>query len=320
MSYKVLEQNGIDNENVDGGAFNRFTAGGCDGILKGVLSECELAAAGNGISISTGEIIMCGIRVKITAPETLFVSGVPISDTQYQIIVQATLQSNRSLSVSFLLRPSGALRQDALYVAEQGVYEVEIGTFNHSSSGIKDINRTLCILESAGGAQNGNSEEEVYLYLTNISIDSDRAKVNLNFKIFDPNKVLREGDKLEICNHQLYKRGRNYNSPTRRYARGRRLRAIDGFELSKEQIDIIHKNQAYTIYLYLNEEFYDYTRRILMRTDNSLFECPSTVIRHFRIVRQSKREEARQLLSNVAVGIWEVAGRIMTETIKINLK
>lgn len=153
MSFKVLEQNGIDNENVDGGAFNRFTAGGRDGIIRGVLSDCALAAVGNGIGISPGEIIMCGIRVKITETETLFLSGSPITVMQYQIIAQATLQSNRSLFVSFLLRPSGALRQDSLYAAEQGVYEVEIGTFTHNIDGtISDLKQSLKLIDGGVGA------------------------------------------------------------------------------------------------------------------------------------------------------------------------
>ncbi len=152
MSFKVLEQNGIDNENVDGGAFNRFTAGGRDGIIRGVLSDCALAAVGNGIGISPGEIIMCGIRVKITETETLFLSGSPIAVTQYQIIAQATLQSNRSLFVSFLLRPSGALRQDSLYASEQGVYEVEIGTFTHNTDGsISDLEQRLKLIDGGVG-------------------------------------------------------------------------------------------------------------------------------------------------------------------------
>ena len=37
MSYKILEQNGVDNENIDGGAFNNFSAGGRDCIMGSVF-------------------------------------------------------------------------------------------------------------------------------------------------------------------------------------------------------------------------------------------------------------------------------------------
>lgn len=158
MSYKVLEQNGVDNENIDGGAFNHFAAGGRDGIIKGVLSECALTTVGNGVGIAPGLIVICGIRVKIIETEALFLSGTPMTATRYQIIVQANLQSNRNLTVNFLLRPVSELRQDALYAAEQGVYEAEIGRFTHLTSGtIEDMVRTLDII-SGGTSVDGANE------------------------------------------------------------------------------------------------------------------------------------------------------------------
>ena len=88
MSYKILEQTGSDNENVDGGAFNNFAAGGRDGIVGGVLSECALAAAGSTVSISPGLIMLHGIRVKVTGIETLSLSSVPIKPMSYQVVAQ----------------------------------------------------------------------------------------------------------------------------------------------------------------------------------------------------------------------------------------
>jgi len=152
MAYKVLEQNGIDNENVDGGAFNRFTAGMEDVIVKGVFSECALVAAGSGVGIGSGLIIVCGIRVKVISQENLYLSGKPATATKYQIIVQATLESNRNLTVSFLLRSSSALRQDNLYAAESGVYQAEIGTFLHNTDGsISELTRTMEVVAGSSG-------------------------------------------------------------------------------------------------------------------------------------------------------------------------
>lgn len=158
MSYKILEQNGIDNENIDGGAFNRFAAGGRDGIVQGVLSECSLIAEGNGISIQTGLIFICGIRVKITSAETLFVSSVPINPTQYQIVAQITLDDNRDVRFELFLRSPESLRQDALYRAGHGVYQVEIGSFVHNPDGtLTNIVKTLDVI-CGGGAGGGNFE------------------------------------------------------------------------------------------------------------------------------------------------------------------
>lgn len=152
MAYKVLEQNGVDNENVDGGAFNRFTAGMEDCIVKGVLAECALVTAGSGVGIQSGLIVVCGIRVKILSQENLYLSGTPASATKYQIIVQETLQSDRSLVVAFLLRASSALRQDNLYAAESGVYQAEIGTFLHNTDGsISELTRTMEVTAGSSG-------------------------------------------------------------------------------------------------------------------------------------------------------------------------
>ncbi len=158
MSYKVLEQNGIDNENIDGGAFNRFAAGGRDGIVQGVLSECSLIAEGNGISIQAGLIFIYGIRVKITSAETLFVSSVPINPTQYQIVAQIELDDNRDVRFEMFLRSPESLRQDAIYRAGHGVYQVEIGSFVHNPDGtLTNIVRTLDVI-CGGGAGGGNFE------------------------------------------------------------------------------------------------------------------------------------------------------------------
>jgi len=151
MPYKILEQNGIDNENVDGAALNRFVAGGRDGIIKGVLSECALSGAGNGVGIAPGLILMCGIRVKIIDMETLFLSSAPLTAMQWQIIVRATLQRDRKVSVNFLLRAPGELRQDALYATESGVYEVKLGSFVHNPDGsISNLIRTLDVITGGG--------------------------------------------------------------------------------------------------------------------------------------------------------------------------
>lgn len=158
MPYKILEQNGVDNENIDGGEFNRFTAGGRDGIVNGVLSECSLTTEGNGIAINSGLLILCGIRVKIKSAETLFVSSVPLNATQYQIIAQVSLSDNRDVTFELFLRSPADLRQDALYRSEHGVYQVEIGSFVHNPDGtISNLVRTLDVIQG-GGAGGGDFE------------------------------------------------------------------------------------------------------------------------------------------------------------------
>lgn len=152
MSYKILEQNGIDNENVDGGAFNNFAAGGRDGIVGGVLSECALAAAGSTVSISPGLIMLHGIRVKVTGIETLSLSSVPIKPMSYQVVAQVTLASNGDVDFSIFIRTPQPLVQDPLYQNNVGVYQAELASFTHNSDGtISNLTKTLDIIYGSGG-------------------------------------------------------------------------------------------------------------------------------------------------------------------------
>ncbi len=152
MSYKILEQNGIDNENVDGGAFNNFAAGGRDGIVGGVLSECALTAAGSAIGISPGLVILHGIRVKVTGIETLSLSSVPLRPTSYQIVAQVTLASNGDVDFSFFIRTPQSLIQDSLYQNGAGTYQAELASFTHNPDGtISDLMKTLDVIYGSGG-------------------------------------------------------------------------------------------------------------------------------------------------------------------------
>ena len=152
MSYKILEQNGIDNENVDGGAFNNFAAGGRDGIVGGVLSECALTAAGSAIGISPGLVILHGIRVKVTGIETLSLSSVPIKPMSYQVVAQVTLASNGDVDFSIFIRTPQPLVQDPLYQNNVGVYQAELASFTHNPDGtISNLTKTLDIIYGSGG-------------------------------------------------------------------------------------------------------------------------------------------------------------------------
>ena len=160
MSYKILEQNGIDNENIDGGAFNNFAAGNRDGVLKGVLEECNLVAEGNSISIGTGVIILQGIRVKITDQEIISVSSVPSKPVRYQIVVQLVMEEG-DLSCSFFVRVPAELIKDNFYNSGKGngIYQQEIGRFTHNSDGsLSDVQMTIGVISGGGGGSTSSIE------------------------------------------------------------------------------------------------------------------------------------------------------------------
>lgn len=144
MSYKILEANGVDNENIDGGALNNLIVKDKNGIVNGVLSECALTATGSLIGISPGLLILHGIRVKITATETLTLANVPATATKYQIVAQVVLSTDRSVSFCFLVQEPIALKQDELYATNEGTYQIEFGTFTQNTDGtISGLVRTV---------------------------------------------------------------------------------------------------------------------------------------------------------------------------------
>ena len=147
MSYKILEQNGIDNENIDGAAFNNFSAGNRDGIIKDVLNECELSSTGNIISVAAGEMILHGFRVKITAPETLSAASAPAARTEYQIVAQVTLSDNHAVAFTLFFQLPQALVQNPMFDTDLGTYQAELGRFYQETDGaISGLRRTLPVI------------------------------------------------------------------------------------------------------------------------------------------------------------------------------
>lgn len=177
MSYKILEKNGVDNQNVDGGAFNNFAAGGRDGIVGGVLAECALTAAGSAIGISPGLIILHGIRIKVTGIETLALSSVPLNPTSYQIVAQVTLASNGDVDFSFFIRTPQPLVQNSLYKSDMGTYQAELASFTHNPDGtISDLIRTMDTIYGAGGG-------EVNLEVGTVTTETIAAGLDAEFNV-----------------------------------------------------------------------------------------------------------------------------------------
>ncbi len=177
MSYKILEKNGVEIENTDGGAFNNFAAGGRDGIVGGVLSECALTTAGSAVGISPGLMILHGIRIKVTAIETLAISSVPLNPTSYQIIAQVTLASNGDVDFSFFIRTPQPLVQNALYQNGEGTYQAELASFTHNPDGtISDLIRTMDTIYGSGGG-------EVNLEVGTVTTETIAAGLDAEFNV-----------------------------------------------------------------------------------------------------------------------------------------
>ena len=183
MGYKILEQNGVDNENIDGGAFNNFSAGNRDGIIGGVLSECAVTATGNSIGISPGELIIHGIRVKLISVETLTLASAPAEPIRYQIIAQIELKANKSIAFSLFVQEVADLIQEELYASDLGTYQVEVARFTHGTNGnIEDLSKTLDIIYGGTG---GGGDFEIGNVTSNIIDATLPAEAEVNKRIED---------------------------------------------------------------------------------------------------------------------------------------
>lgn len=183
MSYKILEQNGVDNENIDGGAFNNFSAGNRDGIIGGVLAECVVAAAGNSIGISPGELIIHGIRVKLTAAEMLTLASAPAEPVRYQVIAQVEIKADKDIEFSLFVQEVAELIQEELYASNVGTYQVELARFTHDPSGsVEDISRTLDIIYGGTG---GGGDFEVGNVTSHVIDANLPAEAEVNQRIED---------------------------------------------------------------------------------------------------------------------------------------
>lgn len=162
MEFKVLESNGVENENVDGAALNNAMAGGKDGIIRNLLNDCSVyLPTSNSIAVGTGVMLIQGFRVKITDPWTKTFSSIPASETEYHLVAKITLLPTRDVSFELICRIKQELTKESLFKTESGTYEAEIATFKHAVSG--EITDLKTVMEYfTGGISLPDAESEVF--------------------------------------------------------------------------------------------------------------------------------------------------------------
>lgn len=154
MSYKILENNAVDNTNIEGAAFNKFVAGKKSGIIE-FANNCSLSATGNVLIISNGILLIGGVRVRITEPESFTISSAPVIDTRYQVIAQLINTDGENFDFSVFIQDILPLVQNDI-VADAGVYQLELGRFTHTTTGeIDDVIRTADILTAGPKGDKG---------------------------------------------------------------------------------------------------------------------------------------------------------------------
>lgn len=191
MSYKVLESNGVENENIDGGAFNNFTAGGESGIISGVLDECNIFIQGTSIIMNTGLLLVNGIRIKVESPLTFSLVGKPSVNTLYHIVAKVELKTNNQIQCVIVSRQRTSLTQQNLYKSNSGTHELEIVTFTQFTNGtIGNLVKVAKILENKGSAGlTGEEKQKVNLIKINgngnsfLSDDGTYKKIQTDIQI-----------------------------------------------------------------------------------------------------------------------------------------
>lgn len=147
MAYKILENNGVEIENADGGALNNLAAGNKSGVAGNVLNECLISATGNQVIVSPGLLVLHGIRVKITASEIIVISSTPAADTTYQLVAQIAMTSGSVIDFSLFAQTPSALTKNNLFVSGSGIYQIELGRFVHKTDGaLAGVTRTAEVI------------------------------------------------------------------------------------------------------------------------------------------------------------------------------
>ncbi len=194
MSYKVLERNGVEIENIDGAAFNNAVCGGKNYIMQGVLKECYVTAVQNTIGLLPGTMVIQGIRIKIIEPQYYVLNLFPNEETNYQIILQIDVEKNRKVTVtSFLRAYNSKLIQENIFEEESGTYQVEVARFTHRVDGfIYNASLSLPISYAIS--------ESVSEYLTIEKNSPAWEKLNINGKEYFGIPFDKKNTSLEMYN------------------------------------------------------------------------------------------------------------------------
>jgi hypothetical protein len=154
MDYKILGANGVEIENIDDAALYNLTAGSKSGIVANVGNNCDLIATSNVLIIDTGLILVSGFRVKIRRQISFEITGNPTNTTEYQLILEIQLYKDRTVVGKLYTRRKEVLRQDKLFIEEEGIYQVEIATFKHNVDGsIDSIQKSKLLTNSSASIE-----------------------------------------------------------------------------------------------------------------------------------------------------------------------
>lgn len=200
MSYKILESNGVEIENIDGAEFNNFSAGDQSGVVGGVLDECKITATSNVLTLESGLLLVSGIRIKITSSIDFSILGNPAEKTLYQLIAKVSLSTTKEVSFDLFVRFYEQVVQDKLFLLEKGEYELELAQFYHNTDGsITNLRTTANIIL----VNNIKNIENKFNYLKqDIENDVESFKEEIRAET-SQNQVVKNTNKINAINNVL---------------------------------------------------------------------------------------------------------------------
>ena len=160
MEYKILEAIKVENENIDGAEFNNFVSGGQNGIIGGVLSNCDIIPIENSVTMLPGLIVIQGFRIKILSSYTHNFEIVPALDIDYEMVGQLKLNTDGSTFFNIVVRQPKDLVQEELFKKESGIYETVFATFTlkGETGNIENLEQQIEIIEIKGGGGGGGGD------------------------------------------------------------------------------------------------------------------------------------------------------------------
>lgn len=193
---EVLTSINSEITNVDDAFFNKSIFGGKSGVLPDKLNECAIfLSAPNIITLDTGELLIYGVRVRITEAISFGFPSFPSEQIDYNLIAEVKLMTNKTITCDIRYQPSEKmLSKEPIYKNGSGIYQILLCKFSHLPSGnIANVDKKLQIINSysSGGIQIGTVTAETLptnspatVKVENVfSAENALEVVNFDFKI-----------------------------------------------------------------------------------------------------------------------------------------
>lgn len=141
---KILESNKVLQSVFSGMAINYLNTEYQNGYIRDIYNECKVVMnSSNSITVSTGMIVVEGIRLLFDEAETFNITSFPDSSLLHHLVLKVTATTEGENTAEIINRINEPLRQDEILKTGSGVYELELASYLLSPNGISNFAQTL---------------------------------------------------------------------------------------------------------------------------------------------------------------------------------